>query len=65
MKPPRRRRPRLTLEHALFFATCALLVAGSAWVARSPAPGGAAEGGSWVGSLPSLGLPLVRTILSR
>lgn len=65
MNPPRRRRTRLTAEHALLLGALVLFVAGSVWVARTPRAAGSAETGSWLGAFPGLGLPLVHATLFR
>ncbi|HLP09229.1 MAG TPA: hypothetical protein VK178_13775 [Opitutaceae bacterium] len=65
MRAPRNFRPRISPERLLLLVALTLFVAGALWIAHRPTCETASISRSWLGALPSLGLPLVHALLHR
>ncbi len=63
MRAPRK--SQLTPERLLLLVALTLLIVGAVWLSQRPATDTAAISRSWLGALPSLGLPLVHALLHR
>jgi hypothetical protein len=65
MRPPRENKSRISPERLLLLVAFAVFLTGAVWLSHRSKCEVAGISRSWLGALPSLGLPLVYTLLRR